>query len=150
MISRRAPSSKVMTGTVIEGDEPAGELFCRVAVNRVDYPAEVLPVELTNLIDISDPNGNMFNLHKTSMNNIPNSDKKDPKTENVWTLRVLHAHARSCQYASVLSRHSLLHVCSFGAYLLHLGNVGKRVSRRFLGLQLFHVKHNQGYQAKTY
>ena len=66
------------TGTVIEGNEPAGELFCRVAVNRVDYPAEVLPVELTNLIDISDPNGNMLNLHKTSINNIPNSNKKDP------------------------------------------------------------------------
>ena len=28
-------------------------------------------------------------------------------------------------------------VCSFGANLLHLGNVGKQVSRRFLGLQLF-------------
>ena len=72
------------TGTVIEGDEPAGELFCRVVVNRVDYPTEVLPVELTNLIDISDPNGNMFNLHKTSINNIPNSSQKDPlKREHV-------------------------------------------------------------------
>ena len=28
------------------------------------------------------------------------------------------------------------YVCSFGANLLHLGNVGKQVSRRFLGLQL--------------
>ena len=27
--------------------------------------------------------------------------------------------------------------------MLHLGNVGKRVSRRFLGLQLFHVKQLQ-------
>ena len=39
-------------------------------------------------------------------------------------------------------------VCSFGANLLHLGNVGKRVSRRFLGLQLFHVKHGRGRKAK--
>ena len=31
-------------------------------------------------------------------------------------------------------------VCSFGANLLHLGNVGKQVCRRFLGLQTFHVK----------
>jgi hypothetical protein len=35
------------------------------------------------------------------------------------------------------------YVCSFGANLLHLGNVGKQVSRRFLGLQLFHVKHTR-------
>ena len=28
------------------------------------------------------------------------------------------------------------YVCSFGANLLHLGNVGKQVSRRFLDLQL--------------
>jgi hypothetical protein len=64
----------------------------------------------------------MFNLHKTSINNIPNSDKKDP-----------------------LNRE---HVCSFGAYLLHLGNVGKRVSRRFLGLQLFHVKPYEASEAE--
>jgi len=30
-----------------------------------------------------------------------------------------------------------IRVCSFGANLLHLGNVGKQVSRRFLGLRLF-------------
>ena len=53
-------------GTIVESDESAGKLFCRVVVNWVDYPTEVFPVELTNLIDISDPNGNMFNLHKTS------------------------------------------------------------------------------------
>ncbi len=37
---------------------------------------------------------------------------------------------------------------SFGANLLHLGNVDKQVYRRFLGLQTFHVKHAQGFQAK--
>ncbi len=30
---------------------------------------------------------------------------------------------------------------SFGANLLHLGNVDKRVYHRFRGLQTFHVKH---------
>jgi hypothetical protein len=41
---------------------------------------------------------------------------------------------------NLLKRESLCfcldYVCSFGANLLHLGNVGKQVSRRFLGLQL--------------
>ena len=35
-------------------------------------------------------------------------------------------------------------VCPFGVNLLHLGNVGKQVYRRFLGLQMFHVKRLQG------
>ena len=65
-------------GTIVEGDKSAGKLFCRVMIKRMDYPTEVFPVELTNLIDIPDPNGNMLNFHKTSINNIPNSDKKDP------------------------------------------------------------------------
>ena len=54
---------------------------------------------------------------------------------------VRHAHARSCRNASISSRHSQSQVCSFGANLLHLGNVDKQVYRRFLGLQTFHVKH---------
>ena len=53
-------------GTIVEGNKSAGKLFCWVMVNRVDYPTEIFPVELAYLVDISDPNGNMFNLHKTS------------------------------------------------------------------------------------
>ena len=51
-------------GTIIEGDESASKLFCWIMVNWVDYPTEVFPVELTNLVNIPDPNGNMFNLHR--------------------------------------------------------------------------------------
>ena len=38
----------------------------------------------------------------------------------------------------------------FVSYMLMLGHASTQASRRFLGLQLFHVKHNQEYQAKTY
>ncbi|SIO34453.1 hypothetical protein SAMN05720758_2441 [Fibrobacter sp. UWB11] len=65
-------------GTIIEGNESAGKLFCRVVVNWVDYPAEVFPVELTYPIDVFNPDGNMFNLHKMIIwNNIINIHKSD-------------------------------------------------------------------------
>jgi hypothetical protein len=71
-------------GTIVEGHKSAGKLFCWVMVNRVNYPAEIFPVELAYLVDIFNPDGNMFNLHKNSINNIPNSSQKDPlKREHV-------------------------------------------------------------------
>lgn len=50
-------------GAIVEGDEPAGELFCRVMVNWVNYPAEILSVEFTHLVDVFYPDGNMFDFH---------------------------------------------------------------------------------------
>ena len=50
-------------GAVVEGDELAGELFCRIMINRVNYPAEILSVEFTHLVDIFYPDGNMFDFH---------------------------------------------------------------------------------------
>ena len=50
-------------GAIVESDEPAGELFCRVMVNRVNYPAEILLVEFTYLVDVFYPDGNMFDFH---------------------------------------------------------------------------------------
>jgi hypothetical protein len=48
------------------------------------YPTEIFSIELTNFVDIFNPDGDMFNLHKTSINNIPNSSQKDPlKREHV-------------------------------------------------------------------
>ncbi len=57
----------------------------------------------------------------------------------VGTLRVLPLWAQQCPYKYGRCIRPA-EVCSFGANSLHLGNVGKRVFRRFLGLQLFHVK----------
>ena len=51
------------TGTVVEGDESAGELFCRIVVNRVNYPIEILPVEFTYLVDVFYPDGDVFDFH---------------------------------------------------------------------------------------
>ena len=50
-------------GAIVEGDEPAGELFCRIMVNRVDNPSEVFPVEFTDFVDVFYPDGDMFDFH---------------------------------------------------------------------------------------
>lgn len=62
---------------------------------------------------------------------------------------VLQSYARSCRCASTPSRLSLSTVCSFGANLLHLGNVSKQVYCHFLGLRLFHVKPYEASEAGT-
>ena len=48
---------------VFEGDEVAGELLCRIVVNRVNHPTEVFSVELADLIDVLDPDGDMLDFH---------------------------------------------------------------------------------------
>ena len=50
-------------GAAFEGDKPARELFCRIVVKWVDYPAEILPVEFADLVDVIDPDGYVFDLH---------------------------------------------------------------------------------------
>ncbi len=60
-----------------------------------------------------------------------------------YSLMLGHAGVRAPR------RDTRYRVCSFGTNLLHLGNVGKRVSRRFLGLQLFHVKPYEANEAGT-
>ena len=51
------------TGAIVESDESAGELFCRIMVNRVNYPTKILSVEFTDLVDIFCPDGDMFDFH---------------------------------------------------------------------------------------
>ena len=51
------------TGTVVEGDESAGELFCRIVVNRVNYPTKILSVEFADLVDVFYPDGDVFDFH---------------------------------------------------------------------------------------
>ena len=51
------------SSAVVERNESTGELFCRIMVNRVDFPAEILPVEFADIIDIFYPDGNMFDFH---------------------------------------------------------------------------------------
>lgn len=51
------------TGTVVEGDESAGELFCWIVVNRVNYPTKILSVEFADLVDVFYPDGDVFDFH---------------------------------------------------------------------------------------
>ncbi len=51
------------TGTVVEGDESAGELFCRIMINRVNYPTKILSVEFADLVDVFYPDGDVFDFH---------------------------------------------------------------------------------------
>ena len=50
-------------GTTFEGDEPARELFCRIVIKGLDYPAEILSVEFTDLVDVIGPDGYVFDFH---------------------------------------------------------------------------------------
>ena len=50
-------------GAAFEGDKPARELFCRIVINWMNGPAEILPVELSDLVDVIDPDGYVFDLH---------------------------------------------------------------------------------------
>ena len=52
------------TSAAFEGDESAGELLCRIMVEWLDYPTEILSVELTDLVDVFDPNSYMLDFHK--------------------------------------------------------------------------------------
>lgn len=54
-------------GATFEGDESAGELLCRIMINRVNYPAEILSVEFADLVDVLDPNGDMLDFHNQSL-----------------------------------------------------------------------------------
>ena len=51
-------------GAAFEGDEPARELFCRIMVNRVDHPIEILSVEIADLVDVFCPDGHVFDFHE--------------------------------------------------------------------------------------
>ena len=51
------------TGATFEGDEAAGELFCRIMINRMNYPTEILSIEFADLVNILDPNGDMLDFH---------------------------------------------------------------------------------------
>lgn len=50
-------------GVTFEGDESARELFCRIVIKGLDYPAEILSVEFADLVDVIDPDGYVFDLH---------------------------------------------------------------------------------------
>ena len=54
-------------GATFEGDESAGELLCRIMINWVNYPAEILSVEFADLVDVLDPNGDMLDFHNQSL-----------------------------------------------------------------------------------
>ena len=48
---------------IFEGDESAGELFCGIVIKRVNISTEVLSVEITDLVDIFYPDGDMLYFH---------------------------------------------------------------------------------------
>ena len=50
-------------GAAFEGDESARELFCWIVVKRLDFPIEILSVEIADLVDVFCPDGDMFYLH---------------------------------------------------------------------------------------
>lgn len=54
-------------GATFEGDESAGELLCRIMINRVNYPAEILSVEFADLVDVFYPDGDVFDFHNQSL-----------------------------------------------------------------------------------
>lgn len=51
------------SGAIFEGDEAAGELLCRIMVNWVNYPAEILSVEFADFFDVLYPDGDMLYFH---------------------------------------------------------------------------------------
>lgn len=54
-------------GATFEGDEPAGELFCRIMINRVNFPTEILSIEFADLVDVFYPDGDMLDFHNQSL-----------------------------------------------------------------------------------
>ena len=52
------------TGAAFEGDETARELLCWIVVKWLDFSAEVLPVEIADLVDVFSPDGHVFNFHE--------------------------------------------------------------------------------------
>lgn len=49
--------------SVFKGDESAGELFCGIVIKGLNISTEILPVEITDLVDIFYPDGNMLYFH---------------------------------------------------------------------------------------
>ena len=54
-------------GAIVEGDEPAGELLGRVMVEWLDFPTEILSIELADLVDVLYPDSYMLDFHNTSV-----------------------------------------------------------------------------------
>lgn len=59
-------------GATFEGDESTGELFCRIMVNRVNYPTEILSIEFADLVDVFSPDGHVFDFHESPLREYTN------------------------------------------------------------------------------